>query len=271
MKLHRNTLLASVAGIGVATMLATAASAAPVRVQDAAGGVGIFASGALFSTANISTDGGATFSTINAGAFGLELSSASPTFPSGSFSSFVTYCFEIGQFIGTLPTTYEQQSLAATLALNSPASATPSATAIKIARLWHERFAASVSETDTNFDGVTNADSATRGAAFQVALWDLAVDGGDGLSNGTFRSDGASNFFYTAIVDLATKYIAIANDSSLTTIANLAALYDPDRQNLIRELGGSSTTDDPVPAPATLALFGAGLIGLAAMRRKKNA
>jgi hypothetical protein len=257
----KKLLLSTVMGLGLASAIASVAVAAPVAVRDAVGGDGVFASAGLHQSVSISTNGGTSFGSQGAGAFGLEIA----TDPGLSiFNSFVTYCFEIGQNL-FLPTTYESQALATALANNVPAPApTAAAAAEKIQRLWAARFADSVNEGGGTFDGVVGATSQERAAAFQVAIWELSVDNGDGLNSGSFRL-GAGQ---TNVEALANIYLGLASGAGAT--ANVLGLYHPTIQNLLYAPPGGPGGAD-VPAPASLALFGAGLVALAAMRRRKNA
>lgn len=268
----KKLLLSTVLGVGAAMTLASAAIAAPVVVRDAQpADSSPFASAGLFQSVSIRVQGmnSNAFFNQNAGAFGLEQATNSPQF--NNFTSLITYCIEIGQSLGfnSLPATYQSMALATALSSNIPASPDAAAAADKIRRLWADSFAASVDVNSSDFEGLTGISTSERAAAFQVAIWEIAVDNGDGLGVGDFRAaQGSVGSSQRDVYDLAALYVAIAN-SNRTPLANIEALASDTRQNLIRPSGGPSGAE--VPAPASLALFGAGLVALAAMRRRTNA
>lgn len=253
------TLRAAVMGLGFAAMLGSTAFAAPVKVDDAPGGDGIFASANLHHVIKVKFNGAKQ--DADAGAFGLVQSNAAPGFPPGSFSQLITYCFEFGESIGGLPTTYQSQALSSVLS---------SAVTDAISRLWAKSFADSVSETSTNFEGVSGINAKERAAAFQAAVWELAVDGvGGSLGGGNFEVETGSGA-QGDIRRMAQKYLDIAKDTSNTTLASLEALTFKGKQDLLRP-GPGGPGGATVPAPGTLALFGAGMVALAAFRRLKKA
>ncbi|CAN5694219.1 hypothetical protein BH11ARM2_BH11ARM2_33330 [soil metagenome] len=110
-------------------------------------------------------------------------------------------------------------------------------------------------------DTVTSAD---RGAALQLAIWDVLVDGGDGVDRGNFQASGFSNsaksFFDT--------YLA----SNLSGVSNVATVYKPTDYVHVNGvdygqalIGGGTQA---VPEPASLVALGIG--GLALLRRRRR-
>lgn len=118
----------------------------------------------------------------------------------------------------------------------SPIGPMKQAQALAISKLW-----------DKNYNPAMSTSAA---AALQVAIWEVLVDGplGD-ISAGNFMSTyvGAQ-----ALLNELTNW---------NGTANLFAFSNPSYQDY--------ATRAPVPEPATMLLFGAGLIGLAGFGRKK--
>lgn len=100
----------------------------------------------------------------------------------------------------------------------------------------------------------------TTAAAFQVALWELAFGTTDhDLATGAFRlvNQGGNTVYETA-----QSWLTAVGTGDGPVARNLVVLVSqgsPDRQDLI-------TT---VPVPASMALVGLGLLGLAAPRRRR--
>ncbi len=240
----------------LAGLVATGAQAAPIWVRLDPVLNGLFAPG--FGTqVSVSSDSGANFQTFRAGAFTLESNAGDPAVD--PWKAFLTYCFELTQFIrlNNGPVQYESS------ALNAPglpaADQLTSIQAGALSRLWSNSFVASL-------------DSGEKSAAFQVAVWDIAMDGDtglDGLTTGAFRVNvlpqDAVNVNVRA---LAVDYLDVAYGADEPTSV-VAGLFHPTNQNLLFPPGqGPSGVDEPVPAPATLLLLGAGLAVLATQRRR---
>lgn len=134
----------------------------------------------------------------------------------------------------------------------------------------------------TNF-GVFSAGggytAAEYAAAFQVALWNLVLEGDYSLTGGTFNWIGAA----TNVSNLATQMLNAVNsyavgDTGYTRwtlykfispvpncTAGTAAACGGNNQDYI-----SATYRFPTPEPGTLALFGLALVGLGAASRKQR-
>jgi len=104
--------------------------------------------------------------------------------------------------------------------------------------------------------------SGDSGAALQLAIWDVLVDGGDGLNTGNFKASGYSNDAFTQFSAMLADPLSGANP---TASYYQAANHDNNlNQNLIGPYQGSA----PVPEPASMAVLGLGALGV--LRRRKN-
>lgn len=275
----RNSILA--ATVLAAGVVAQASAAPTVNIRDNAGlqGSSVFA----FSPASgeISLNGGSSYGSQAAGAFGLQYDVAGGAV---TWTNFLTYCFEITQTL-SVPTAYDAQLLSTGLTGTATEKAAKTAA---IERLWKARFSEATTNAGTGL--VVAGDTlAERSAAFQLAIWEISTDnnvdgadaGTDGLSEGTVRAKRTGtgvSASETRVYDIAVAYLALAYGSGAREV--MYSLLSPTGQDLLMpcaELFGATSTacggpggsGDPVPAPATLVLFGAGLMALAGMRRRK--
>jgi hypothetical protein len=153
-------------------------------------------------------------------------------------SSFDAYCVDLAHF-DYLPASYQ-------VAVDSTPSTLPNGA--RIGQIYN-----------TYASQVNSADS---GVALQLAIWDVLVDGGDGLDNGSFKASGYSG-------DALTSYIAILSTplgNASTASSYFVALSHPDGKN--QDLIGPYQGTGPVPEPTTMAVLGLGALGL--LRRRKN-
>lgn len=209
--------------------------AAQIQVGDtvtvSAGGANIWDPSNLKRGVTISTNGGAsTFSTV-AGLFDLV---GEHNAPSSDFHRLLAFCLEPDADLTKFDNPYVAQDLSASA---------EAVDAVGISKLW-AAYRSSV--TDNN-----------SAAAFQLAIWELAYEGGTNLSTGLFQ---AAN---SAAKSLAQGWLNSL--AGLTeTAKNLIVLAD-NPSNQINKQDMLIQT----PLPGTLGLLGLGLLGLGGIRRKK--
>lgn len=107
-------------------------------------------------------------------------------------------------------------------------------------------------------------------AALQVALWELTIGDDYNVSTGNFYLQDTSSSFYAnnnEVKSQANLYLSqlssvLGTDYTMQGNLSLVAYTHGTYQNYL--------TVAPIPEPATLVLVGAGLLGTAAIRRKKK-
>ncbi|MFM8988907.1 MAG: hypothetical protein ACKOUS_04435 [Alphaproteobacteria bacterium] len=225
--------------------------AAPFHeISNAPGGGGpqaLFLSDDLWRTVRVNYGG--TIEFLAAGAFGVRLEEtlADGTKLGLPVQDLPAFCFEIAQQI-SLPALYESVPLAAAM---------PAPRAAAVSRLWGHRQSVVIDAANPEYDGVTGALPRDRIAAFQVAIWDLVIDGGDGYGTGTFRLVSPD----APLLGLALRYLAQAGDASLPP-GDVVALVSATSQDLLDD-----PPDTVVPAPASALLLAGALAALRRARR----
>ena len=115
-----------------------------------------------------------------------------------------------------------------------------------------------------NFYGVATTTDGARGAAFQLALWEIIYDTGSSpynLGSGNFTSLGDSSATAIPIAQGWLNQIADPNGLKATGKYELIGLFSETNQDQI------TVHTNPVPAPAGLILIGLGA-GIIALRRR---
>ncbi|MBS0187987.1 MAG: PEP-CTERM sorting domain-containing protein [Planctomycetes bacterium] len=219
--------IAAVAGIAGVCSLASAAFTVQATYIDTNPGV----------WGKVSLDSGVNYEgPVKAGQFNWQRTGGTY---SGLQGTFATFCIEVHQdiFPGN-NYTYDVNTVAnAPLPINllygTPMGAVK---ADKISELYGRFYSGLASNDDY--------------ASFQIAIWDIIYDNGDGVNNGIFRAIN----FGVALGQADAKIAAI--DGTGPRMSGLGALSSDDWQDQIF-----------TPTPGSVALLGLG--GLVAMRRRR--
>ncbi len=217
----------------IAATAPTAADASAIWVRDGNGDT-VFNGGPGSVNLTVTVNGAST--AVAAGAFALQYS-----FDQTDWTNFLTYCLEPDELLAVSGTTPRIGSL--TSGIGNAAEYASTAAALRgLVNTW---FA----------DSLT---SATRSAAFQVALWEVAFDGNGDLAAGGFRfTQGGTT--PNAVRSQALLYLNAAN-----------WMQDGDELDVIRRTGSQDLIVQ-ITEPATLALLAMGLLGLGIAARRWRA
>lgn len=212
----------------LAAAVPTEADASPVWVRDGNGGT-VFNGGPGSVNITVSVNGANV--AVAAGAFALQYS-----FDQTHWTNFLTYCLEPDELLNISGATPQMGSFVEGIG-NSPAYASTATALTRLANTW---FA----------DSLT---SATKSAAFQVALWELAFDGTADLAGGGFR--------FTQSGSVLAKAQAYLNQANW--------IEGGDTLDVILRTGSQDLMIQ-IPEPATLALLGVAILGLVLAGRRRR-
>jgi hypothetical protein len=150
-------------------------------------------------------------------------------------ASFDMYCVDLDHTVSP-PSTYQVDVL----------SLAPLSNGLLAGRLY-EKYAHTVN-------------TARKGAALQLAIWDAVVDGGNGFTTGNLKNNGTSS----ATINQAKAYLTGALASNLTPTTNYLRAKDHPHGRNQNMIGGC----EPVPEPASMAAILIGAAGVIRRRRK---
>jgi hypothetical protein len=111
-------------------------------------------------------------------------------------------------------------------------------------------------------DKYSNLIGTSNSGALQLAIWEVLYDDVFNLTGGNFRVNQAASYLPTTLLSDITTTFNNAGGNYNFDMNRFAIYTSPTVQNLIGL--------NPVPEPATMLLFGAGLIGLAGRRLRRK-
>ena len=213
-------LLAAVSVAGIIAMSAASAATLNVTYQDST----VFGTPNLSKAVNITSPG--YTGAVRVGQFRLSGDSG--------FGNFLAFCVDLAKFMSTG---------------NSYTTSSGSAFGATVDGYIDRLFTSAYASVDT----------AVKGAAFQLALWEIISDTGSGynLAGGSFKATAGS-----AVINQANSYLTGLAGAS-TGGYSITYLNSNTSQNLV--------TVSPVPLPAALGMLGVGIASLFGLRRRKKA
>jgi hypothetical protein len=199
-----------------------------------------------------------------------------------SIGALNSYCVDLFDYInlGGQNTTFDQNALASGETFRN-GNATGTWTQNQVTLLTRLLTNGSALLSGSN----TSAQNAVISSALQVAIWDVEYD--TAAANGTYNLTSTSDGFYFTATDsnATTGSLAVLNTAQTflndstgvngtgitwNTNANQSVQYlTSDPSGTQNQIYLATTTGSTVPEPSTVAVFGLGLIGLWAARRRK--
>ena len=118
-------------------------------------------------------------------------------------------------------------------------------------------------------NGLNTVVSQDTGLAFQLAIWDIIHDGGDGLSSGQVSTSTFIGLTLTQI-SLANSYVQLSNGHSVTSGVSIYQNFDrytgAPAQNLIGAAVPGGNVSNPEPSTWAMLLAGGVLVGTGKLR-----